>query len=162
MANTVKAMREAEVKEIVEQLGGTRLQFIPEGRCGVRYARGGLDVPCMRAKRTEHKTLGTDPFDDKIFMSAKCRHHRGATNASYVYRGPAFVEVEPLGPNDELAVVGFAKDRVLDLVAQLPASLQYKYCVQAEMTRGATDIQEDDFDFGALRNEAEELTADRG
>ena len=65
MANTVKAMREAEVKEIVEQLGGTLLQFIPEGRCGVRYARGGLDVPCMRAKRTEHKTLGTDPFDDK-------------------------------------------------------------------------------------------------
>ena len=46
MANTVKAMREAEVKEIVEQLGGTLLQFIPEGRCGVRYARGGLDVPC--------------------------------------------------------------------------------------------------------------------
>ena len=82
MANTVKAMREAEVKEIVEQLGGTRLQFIPEGRCGVRCARGGLDVPCMRTKRTEHKTLGADPFDDKIFLSEKCRHHRGATNSS--------------------------------------------------------------------------------
>ena len=155
-----KAARES-VKEIEGLLEGIPLiQYVAAGSCGVKYVSKGLEIVCCRPGKEEFTTLATDPLDNKVYQSSKCRFHRGCSDEQYAVQGPAFVECERLGDGDGAAFTRYATANTLDAVERLPDALREKVCNRAGWADGAAHYGVEDFCFATLRHEADALTAD--
>ena len=67
----------ASVKEIEGLLTGIPpVQYVAAGSCGVKYVSKGLEIVCCRAGKAEFTTLASDPLDNKVYQSGKCRFLR--------------------------------------------------------------------------------------
>ena len=85
----------ADMKELEKVLQSIPpVQYVAAGSCGVKYVSKGLEIVCCRPGKAEFTTLASDPLDNKVYQSAKCRHHRGCSDDQYAAQGPAFVECE--------------------------------------------------------------------
>ena len=72
------------MKEIEGLLEGIPLiQYVAAGSCGVKYVSKGLEIVCCRPGKEEFTTLATDPLDNKVYQSSKCRFHRGCSDEQY-------------------------------------------------------------------------------
>ena len=94
----------ASVKEIEGLLTGIPpVQYVAAGSCGVKYVSKGLEIVCCRAGKAEFTTLASDPLDNKVYQSGKCRFHKTCTDDTCAVQGPAFVECKRLGDDDGMA-----------------------------------------------------------
>ena len=119
------------MKEIEGLLEGIPLiQYVAAGSCGVKYVSKGLEIVCCRPGKEEFTTLATDPLDNKVYQSSKCRFHRGCSDEQYAVQGPAFVECERLGDDDGVAYIRYATSDTMDAIEQLPDELREKVCNQ--------------------------------
>ena len=88
----------ANVKEIEKLLEDIPpVQYVAAGSCGVKYVRDGLEIVCCRPGKAEFTTLASDPLDNKVYQSHKCRFHKNCTDEQYAAQGPASIECEHLG-----------------------------------------------------------------
>ena len=68
------------IKEIEGLLAGIPpVQYVAVGSCGVKYVSKGLEIVCCRAGKAEFTTLASDPLDNKVYQSDKCRFHKKGT-----------------------------------------------------------------------------------
>ena len=103
------------MKEIEGLLEGIPfVQYVAAGSCGVKYVSKGLEIVCCRPGKEEFTTLATDPLDDKVYQSSKCRFHRGCSDEQYAVQGPAFVECGRLGDGDGAAFTRYATADTMD------------------------------------------------
>ena len=115
-----------EVEKLLEDI--PPVQYVAAGSCGVKYVSKGLAIVCCRPGKAEFTTLASDPLDNKVYQSHKCRFHKNCSDETYAVQGPAFVECEQLGDGDGLAFVRYATGDTLDAIERLPDELREKVC----------------------------------
>ena len=95
------------------------VQYVAAGSCGVKYVSKGMEIVCCREGKAEFTTLASDPLDNKVYQSHKCRFHKKCSDEQYAVQGPAFVECERLGDTGGAAFVRYATSDTMDLIEQL-------------------------------------------
>ena len=69
-----------DIKGLLEKI--PPVQYVAAGSCGVKYVSKGLEIICCRPGKAEFTTLASDPLDDKVYQSSKCRFHKHPTGDS--------------------------------------------------------------------------------